>query len=355
MKATYMSQNPTVQKLFGLNKDNSQAYVDAEISRQMHRNKYPISLGVSKCMDGRVHLPVMTNTPLGYMHPWRNIGGNFDLGWPFYQETIAHWLKQSIRESTPMVMLTTYHYARGAAGEDVEKVKSRGCAGHEYDTEAAHAASWKLKQQFDDAFRNDDFYALNWGVETDLDALILNGEKGQIVDLSEFKYHQVVEIVDMLRELHPQVPIDVIRNLVPVIEGNIAHITGVRNSNRPIIDMEHKERVLAVGRGFDWLHEPNLALIVGPYDPQLEAVIGKAAGLLQGNLENNRVKPEDGLVLLVSAQYEEDGYKRRLAEFKAQNLAKVSQKAIEKYTPNLELDLVMATCDMKTRKLNVLN
>ena len=27
----------------------------------------------------------------------------------------------------------------------------------------------------------------------------------------------------------------------------------------------HQEQVLAVGRGFDWLHIPNKALIVGPY------------------------------------------------------------------------------------------
>ena len=34
----------------------------------------------------------------------------------------------------------------------------------------------------------------------------------------------------------------------------------------PCVQLEHNEVVIAVGRGFDWLHLPNKALIIGPFD-----------------------------------------------------------------------------------------
>jgi hypothetical protein len=43
-------------------------------------------------MDGRLNLPVMTQTAVGIIQPFRNLGGKFDLGWPFFQATLETWI-----------------------------------------------------------------------------------------------------------------------------------------------------------------------------------------------------------------------------------------------------------------------
>ena len=77
-----------------------------------------------------------------------------------------------------------------------------------------------------------------------------------------------------LAELFPDMPQQVRRDLLPLLTGNLAHIAEVRRMQRAV-DIEHREWMICLGRGFDFLHMPNLALIVGPYSPELADPIGK--------------------------------------------------------------------------------
>ena len=52
------------------------------------------------------------------------------------------------------------------------------------------------------------------------------------------------------------------------------------------MDVGHRTRI-------DWLHMPNLALIIGPYSPDLAEPIRKAAGIIEANMKNYRI-PDDG-------------------------------------------------------------
>ena len=63
---------------------------------------------------------------------------------------------------------------------------------------------------------------------------------------------------------------------------------------------------LRLGRGFDSRHTPNLALIIGPYSPDLADPLRKAAGIIQSNMEAGRI-PNDGFLLLASVPYDEIG------------------------------------------------
>ncbi|MDD3528408.1 MAG: hypothetical protein PHS77_00895 [Gallionellaceae bacterium] len=76
------------------------------------------------------------------------------------------------------------------------------------------------------------------------------------------------------------------------------------------LDIEHREWMICVGRGCDWLHMPNLALIIGPYSPDLADPIRKAAGIIESNMCNGRI-PDDGFLLLASSPYDEIGVDRR--------------------------------------------
>lgn len=351
-----LSRNKTVQKLLDINKENSEAFIDAQRTRQIYRVQHPTEIAVMKCMDGRVNVPVITETPLGIAQPWRTIGGEFDLGWPHYKETIEEWSDYAIGRGRKAVVFTTYHFARGGEGEDPEKVKYRGCAGFLYNTENARNASLRLKQQFDEAFRNDGLYAFQCGVETDLEALVLHGNDGKQVDLATVDISTEAEALDLLSSLRPDIPVEVLSDLVPLVLGNIRHTKSLKESGRPVIDLEHKEQAIAVGRGFDWLHTPNFALIIGPYSPNFSEAIAKAAEkVLKTNIEEKRIDLSEGLALLVSTPYRKEGYKQRLAMIKAEYLTKVAEDIIKKTVPDLWLhfQVVTATCDMNTRQLHL--
>ena len=355
-------QNSMVQKLIELNERHAREFINSQRSRQIYRVEHPTEIGVMKCMDGRVHVPVMTNTPLGVIQPWRNIGGQFNLGWPHYKDTIKEWARYGVSKSRESVVFATYHFARGFKGEDQEIVKHRGCAGHGYDTAKAVQASYELKKQFDRVYQNDSLYAIHCGIETDLDALILHGDNGEIIDLAEVNFGNDEEVQSMLGRLFPNLSAKAIQDILPLILGNIDHVAEIKKSNRPLADSEHRERVLAIGRGFDWLHEPNLALIIGPYDPELKSTIIKAAGILQSNIDSKRIDPNEGLVLLVSAPFRDQGDDQNLAIEKALWLEKYAYSIIKENVPPSEngtrlidhLAVITATCDMNTRKLNLL-
>lgn len=361
-ETTKRKVNPMVEKLLDLNQKHAGKFINSKHSRQIYRVAHPTEISVMKCMDGRVHLPVMTNTPLGIIQPWRNIGGKFNLGWPHFKETIKEWTDYTVSRGRSSVVFTTYHYAAGFEGEDQEVVKNRGCAGHNYDTKKAIEESYRLKQQFDRVYSNDTLYAIHCGVETDLDALVLHGDNGEILDLAKANFSGTSEVVEALTKMYPRIPLNVINDILPLVEGNIAHVAEIKRSNRPKADSEHRERVLAIGRGFDWLHEPNLALIMGPYDPDLKTNIIKAAGILQSNIDAKRIDPSEGLVLLVSATYRNLGSDQNLAKEKAAWIEQYAYSIIKDHVPASDkgtqlvdhLAVVSAVCDMTSRKLTLL-
>ncbi len=347
----------TVKRLIELNREHSQQFINSQRSRQIYREKHPTEIGVLKCMDGRVHFPVITNTPLGIAQPWRTIGGKFDMGWPHFKETIEEWADYGVSRSRNSVVFATYHFARGFDGENSDTVLHRCCAGFRYDTEAAKQSSLELKEQFQRVFLNDGLYAIQCGIETDLEALVLHGENGEIWDLGEAELVSEEEILQKLGVMFSNIPKDVLKDIVPMVKGNIEHVLMVKKSPKPAIDLEHREQVIAVGRGFDWLHTPNFALIIGPYSDEWKSAVATATAVVKGNLENKRINPDEGLVLLVSTPYRSEGYKRRLAVEKALYLTRESQRVITETAPELlpHLQIITGVCDMNTREMHVIN
>jgi hypothetical protein len=340
-----------IDYLLELNREQSRAFVEPgnELARKQYRSKHPTEIGVLKCMDGRLHLPVMTNTELGIIQPWRNLGGKFDLGWKPFGLLIKEWVDYAVSRGRDVNVLITYHYARGD--------KHRGCRGFGYDTEAAKAFTADLKKQFDRVFGRRVVYANQVGVETDLDALILHGENGEVVDLAELHETSSEVLSKMLWQLYPSMPERLVRDFLPLVEGNIAHIAEIQGSNRAIADAEHKEWVLGIGRGFDWLHEINTALIVGPFDPDLANAIETAAGIIKGNLDAGRISKDRGIVLMTSSPYRNEGPERTLAEEHTKFLTRFTLDIIKNKIPELVpyLKHITATTNMNSRALDVLD
>ena len=321
---------------------------EACLARDHYLAQHPTAIVVLKCMDGRINIPVVTNTPPGIIQPFRNLGGMFDLGWPHLGEVLANHVQQMVGDGRQVLILITYHFSNGDP--------QRGCAGFGYNTEAALAYTRIIKQQMDQIFGagHATVFPLICGFETDEDALTLHGEKGELLDLASLGGEQTASLGARLSALYPDMSSQMRCDLLRLLQGNLAWIDKVRSNNREL-EIEHREWMICLGRGFDFLHTPNLALIIGPYSPELADPICKAAGIIEANMQAGRI-PDDGFLLLTSAPYDEIGVDQARAELKSRFLAAYATRVICSHFPALSerMHSKTATLSWRSRELDIL-
>ena len=300
--------------LFDLARRHSANYSSPEafLSRKRYLALHPTAIMVLKCMDGRINIPVATQTPIGIIQPFRNLGGMFNLGWPHLGEVLTGHVLDVVSTGRRGLILITYHFSRGDP--------RRGCAGFNYDTRAAIAHAQEVKTQVERTFGagHGTVYPIVCGFETDEDALVLHGADGHTLDASDPRC-DLATLPHRLAALFPDMPAQVREDMLPLIVGNFEHVEAVRRASRQL-DIEHREWIICVGRGFDFMHMPNLALIIGPYSPDLADPIRKAAAIIQANMAQQRI-PDDGFLLLASSPYHETGVDRARAELKSRFLS----------------------------------
>ncbi len=325
---------------------------EAWLARERYLAQHPTAIAVLKCMDGRINLPVMTNTPQGILMPFRNLGGAFDLGWPHLGEVLAHHVQGWVRAGRRVLFLVTYHFSKGDP--------HRGCAGFNYDTEAAYAHTQVIRRQMQQIFgaEHATVYPLICGIETDEDTIIVHGSNGEKLDLSLITPDEKSTLEPRLAALLPDMPAQMRADLLPLLLGNLETIARVREQTarqERLLDIEHREWMICVGRGFDFLHTPNQALIIGPYSPNLDVPIGKAAGIIQANMRTGRI-PDDGFLLLASVPYTEIGIDRSRAELKSIFLARFAAEVIRNERPDLaeKMHIRTAVLDWHSRTLEAI-
>lgn len=345
--------NP-IDRVIEINRRNSALYTSPAVTeeREKYRRNHPTEICFLKCMDGRVHGPVITHTPLGVIQPFRNLGGKFDLGWPILQHTFKSWKTYSQGKLRDCLVVVTYHFSRGNV--------HRGCAGFNYDTPGAIAFTRNLKEQFVEDFgQSSALYTIQVGIETDLDALIIHGDNGERIDLAEVADVSESMLRSLLHGMYPKMSERMVEDLLPLVTGNIAHIADVRKNERQPVALEHREWILGFGRGFDWLHEINQALIVGPFDPDFKEAITIAGKVLLSNIEARRIEVpmKGGIVLLASVPYHDvSGPEPRQAARKARYLASSAYETLRERLPALtpHIDRLTVTIDQNTRKMNII-
>lgn len=290
---------------------------EAWLARERYLSEHPTAIVVLKCMDGRINIPVATKTPTGILMPFRNLGGVFDLGWPHLGEVLAHYVMRMTGSGRRVLFLITYHWSKGNP--------LRGCAGFHYDTAAAIAHTGEIRRQIEHIFGSGHgtVYPLVCGFETDDDSLVVHGSNNTVLDLAGFSATDATTLDQRLSTLLPDMPAQMRADLLPLLYGNLEHISQVREQARQherMLDVEHREWMICLGRGFDFLHTPDIALIIGPYSPDLADPLRKAAGIIESNMKAGRV-PDDGFLLLASVPYDEIGVDRARAELKSRFLS----------------------------------
>jgi hypothetical protein len=325
---------------------------EAWLARQRYLAEHPTAIAALKCMDGRIHIAVATKTPAGILMPFRNLGGMFDLGWPHLGEVVAHHVQRMVGAGRRVLFLITYHWSRGNP--------KRGCAGFGYDTEAAIAHTRQIRRQLEAIFGagHGTVYPLVCGFETDEEALTLHGNNGESLDLATLGAADLPTLEPRLAALLPDMPAGMRADLLPLLHGNLAHIAEIREQtarHERLLDIEHREWVICIGRGFDFLHTPNLALIIGPYSPDLAEPVRKAAGIIASNMQAGRI-PGDGFLLFASVPYDEIGVDRARAELKSRFLSGFAAEVIGREYPELAAKMTTRTAvlDWQARQMTLL-
>jgi hypothetical protein len=322
---------------------------ESYLARNLYTAKHDTAIIALKCMDGRLNLSVATNTPAGVILPIRNLGGRFDLGWPHFGEVLTEQVQAMVKQGRRTLILINYHYSKGD--------RLRGCAGWHYDTEAARNHTLKIKRQMEEVFgtAHSTVYPLVCGFETDDDALMLHGSNHEVLDLSTVSFTDVKSLPASLERLYPDMPEEMHEDLLPLVQGNISHIEGIRRSDRAL-EIVHHEWMISIGRGFGWLHMPNQALIIGPYSPELADPISKAGGIIEANMQSNRI-PDDGFLLLAVAPYHEVGVDRARATLKSRFMAEFAAGIIRTDYPKIadKLHMRRAVISWHTQALELID
>ncbi len=324
----------------------------SQLARRLYRAQHPSEIIALKCMDGRLNLSLMTQTPPGILKPFRNIGGKFDLGWPFFGRLMLDNIEYGVAKGRPTIVLCTYHFSKGS--------KQRGCAGYNYDTNAARKGAERLRRQFEHAFGSEHvaIFALVVGIETDEGGLVLHGSNGATHDIAAHAHVDENEqkLRGLLHQMYPEMPTQMVKDLLSLVLGNQKYVQKLRAYPLPPLEREHREQIIAVGRGFDWLHLPNRALIIGPYDPKWEDAVAVAGDLVMGNMKGKRIPEKEGALLLVSAPFRSVGADHGVANEKAAFLARESQLVLKERVPAImkKLKILAGTVDMNTREFHVL-
>lgn len=343
-----------IEWLFGLAERHGAAFRSPEawLARQRYLAEHPTAIAALKCMDGRINLSVATQTPAGILMPFRNLGGMFNLGWPHLGEILTHHVQSMIQAGRRVLLLITYHWSRG----DVK----RGCAGFHYNRQASMEHTWAIRDQVSHLFghAHQTVYPLVCGFETDQEALLLHSPDGAVMDMAGFDPAHTTSLAPQLASLLPDLPPPMQADLLPLLKGNIAHVAEIRaQSERQSRELaiEHREWVICLGRGFDFLHTPNLALIVGPYSPDLAHPIRTAAHIIQSNMDGGRI-PDDGFLLLASVPYESMGVERARAELKSRFMEQFASDVIREAYPRLaeRMHRRAAVLDWQARRLELI-
>lgn len=341
----------------GHNKAQSQVFCSpgSQLERRLYRAKHPTEILVMKCMDGRLNLSLFTEVPPGILQPFRNIGAKFDLGWPYLQELVRDAVNFSIAKGRECLMISSYHFSKGDY--------HRGCAGFNYDTEAAKKSAFALEAQFNNAAGSFNVthpaaFAITIGMETDEEALIFHGANDQELNIADLDPETTrLNIRIKLEELYPAMSPQMLNDIIPLIEGNLDHIKTVRASGKAPIDCEHREQIIVIGSGVDWLHLPNTALIVGPYSLNWPENVKVAGKIVQASIMEKRIPKEPGVLLLASALHrtEQGGFGAKLKEEKVRYMLEQSLVALKEGVPELipHLRILTGVVNADTRRMSI--
>ncbi len=350
MQAEENPRNVTVEELLHnlveINKDYCHRFRSQAQILKKYKLKHPTKIMIFKCMDGRIAFPTFTETPLGFLRNFRNLGGQFNFGWKGLKAALTDAVWKSHEEGRGTLAIITYHYSKGDP--------KRGCAGHKCNIEASINGAMAFKKQIKNAYNGLPyrFFPIIVGIETDEESLQFHNGDGDSFNLATL--HEEIteeEMFEKLLSLYEYIPGDILADLIPLLMGNMKHIKKIRNSNRQITDLEHGEWIVGAGgaTAYDWLHVPNAAILVGQYNPNIERPIKEALGVIRKNWE-----PGKKFLYMSAASYGGSNH-AQLVIPEVKYYSRIIRETADKFFPELIPDMhrVRALVDNDTQVMKL--
>jgi len=166
------------------------------------------------------------------------------------------------------------------------------------------------------------------------------------------------KLEEIVRDFFPNFPPEVIEDLSFLLNGNAEHVfEKLKKNGDHVVVVNHEERVVCLGSGFDWLHLPNFALIVNPFDPDFETPFATQLRVIRSNLSEKRIPVEEGVIVMISVSYKSLKDKRH-SILKAICLLDAAQAIInEQFSDLIDLGLqvMVGIMDEETRLFEPIN
>ncbi len=279
-----------IAEILQLNQERAKEFRENQPARRAFRERHPVEIAVTMCMDGRVGFSAFADIPFGITNRLRNIGGKYDIGWPMMRATLNDIEEYANSERRATMLVITYHFSSSDS--------HLGCKGFGYDTVGAVGYMERFRAEVKRVYGRR-IYPVVVGIETDCGAFVIHGENGERLETRTIPEPMVV--ASKIHALFPFAPESIFNVLVEIVNGNVAYQKS--QPTCPPEDLDHRERVLAIGQGFDWYYSRNSALIIGPCDPALDKAIAVAATIIKTNRDTGRIPKDARGVLLVSTPF----------------------------------------------------
>jgi hypothetical protein len=335
-----------VLKLIAINKDYCQEFRKQAQMLNEYLLRHPTQIVVFKCMDGRILFSSFTETPLGSLKNFRNLGGQFNMGWKGLKEALTTTVQKNHDEGRGCLAIVTYHYSKGDP--------KRGCAGYKYNIKASIEGAMQFKRQIKDAYRELPYhiFPIVVGIETDDESLKFHNGNGEYLDLATVDPDITNdEMFNKLLDLYDVIPGCVLADLNPLLMGNVKHTNRIKASNRPLTDMEHGEWIVGAGgaTAYEWLHVPNTALLVGQYNPNIERPISEALHVIR-----NSWVPGKKFLYMSAASYGRSNHPQLVLP-EVRYYSRMIHETCEKFFPEMLKDMypVKALVDSHTQLIKI--
>jgi hypothetical protein len=296
----------------------------------------------------------MTKTARGLVKPYRAIGGKFELFWPAFQSSVAWWVKHAITHDAHSCIFVTSHHC--------SLKHELGCKGWNYDHAAAREHMEKLARQMGEDF-GEQLVAIPTSVDTAFDNMVLHGPRGEISGES-LQGRDIDGIRSEIRRVFPDMHQQIVNDLAPFLEGNAARVAELKANPRSFNELEHDERVIAIGEGFDGLAADNFALMNSDVNPNLDAAVVLAAKMIEAKMASRSSREQATIFTNIFFGKTKGilsslpGMDRKCAIRRSRGLQEFAQMHIRKHCPSLwrsgRLHFLAGITREPTRELEVI-
>jgi hypothetical protein len=318
-----------------------------------------LRIGYFGCSGGRTDFESYIRASFGMVRQWRNIGGVHEVEeWDSLQSSVKEFALAALAEKQQVLFITSSH--------GVDGVKELGCKGHEFDTAKAKANAESLKKALDGFFEDcPNIFTIRIHMETDEESLVLYNDAGEALFLqecdpgiSEDAMHGKLTQLYRNPEHARQMPHAMLEALLGPVMENIRHIASLRETDHRAM-LDHREWILAVGGGFDWLYrQSNTTISIGLHDPNLYRELALAARIMGVTVKRSDFVEKRGMVTVVSVPYTPDPYGigQRIAAARAAKLAPRVRGIVLDAAPELKkyFQLLVVTVNVETWELDIL-